>query len=194
MAGIGLSKPYFAIYSASGTDVSYSGGGLMGKFTELNISLNEGSTNALYADNGPAEQDNQFNGGTVSMSTDELSAENLTSVFGAKRETAGGGASGASWYVWDDDQVIPYLGVGGVLKKKINGVVKWVAYVLPKVQFKTPGIVATTQGETISWQTQNLSADILRSDEPKHRWYQLSSYMETEAEAEALIKAYLNII
>lgn len=192
MAGVGLSKPYFAIYSSSGTTVTYSGGGLMGKFTELSISLNEGTTNALYADNSPAEQDNQFNGGTVSMSTDELSPENLTSIFGAKKESASGN-SGASWYVWDDDQAIPYVAIGGIIKKKINGVVKWVAYVLPKVQFKTPGIAATTQGETISWQTQSLNADILRSDEPKHRWYQLSSYMETEAEAEALIKAYLSI-
>lgn len=192
MAGVGLSKPYFAIYSSNETTVAYSGGGLMGKFTELSISLNEGTTNALYADNGPAEQDNQFNGGTVSMSTDELSPENLTSIFGAKKESAGG-SGGASWYVWDDDQAIPYVAIGGIIKKKINGVVKWVAYVLPKVQFKTPGIAATTQGETISWQTQSLNADILRSDEPKHRWYQLSSYMETEAEAEALIKAYLNI-
>ena len=31
MATIGLSKPYYALYSASGSTVTYSGGGLLGK-------------------------------------------------------------------------------------------------------------------------------------------------------------------
>ena len=194
MAGIGLSKPYYAKYSANEGVVTYSNGGLMGKYTELNVSLNEGTSNTLYADNAPAETDNQFTGGTASVSTDELPAENLTSVFGAKKEAAEGAATeGASWYVWDDDQIIPYLGIGGIIKKKINSATKWVAFLLPKVQFKNPGIVATTQGETISWQTQSLTADILRADDAKHRWYQISSPMDTEADAEAAIKAYLNI-
>lgn len=194
MAGIGLSKPYYAKYNAADGVVSYSDGGLMGKYTELNISLNEASSNTLYADNAPAETDNQFSGGTAAISTDELPAENLTSVFGAKKEAAEGSATAdASWYVWDDDQIIPYLGIGGIIKKKIAGATKWVAFVLPKVQFKNPGIVATTQGETISWQTQSLTADILRADDAKHRWYQISSPMDSEADAEAAIKAYLNI-
>lgn len=194
MAGIGLSKPYFAKYNATGGTVSYTGGGLMGRYTELNISLNEASSNTLYADNAPAESDNQFSGGSAAISTDELSAENMTDVFGAKKEAIDGVVTeDASWYVWDDDQQIPYLGIGGVIKKKINGAIKWVAFLLPKVQFKNPGIVATTQGETISWQTQSLTADILRADDAKHRWYQISSPMDSEADAETAIKKYLNI-
>ena len=195
MAGIGLSKPYFARYSEGAETPSYSDGGVMGKYTELNISLNEGSANILNGDNGPAESDNQFTGGTANISTTELSAENMSSVFGAKKVpiSAGVVTADASWYVWDDDQTIPYLGIGGIIKKKVNGDIKWVAFVLPKVQFRNPGMVAVTQGETISWQTQSLTADIMRSDEPKHRWYQISSYLDTEADAEAIIKAFLNI-
>ncbi len=199
MATIGLSKPYYAIYDWDGTaetEPSYKEGGLLGKYTDLSISLDEGSDNILYADNGPAESDNQFSGGTASITTDDLRPDALTPVWGVKSEDIGEGVTvseDAKWYVFDDDQNIPYLGLGGVIKKKINGAYKWVAFILTKVQLSNPGIVATTQGETISWQTQSLSARIMRADDAKHRWFMLSSALDTEADAEAAVKAYLKI-
>ena len=39
MATIGLSKPYYALYQESGGTVTYSGGGLIGKATEMSLSL-----------------------------------------------------------------------------------------------------------------------------------------------------------
>ena len=39
MATIGLSKPYFAKYSHTGSKVTYTGGTLLGKYTELSIEL-----------------------------------------------------------------------------------------------------------------------------------------------------------
>ena len=39
MATIGLSKPYYAVYSNTGTTVSYANGGVMGKATEANIEV-----------------------------------------------------------------------------------------------------------------------------------------------------------
>lgn len=65
MATIGLSKPYYALYQESGGTVTYSGGGLIGKATEMSLELEGADANILYADNGPAESDNQFAGGTV---------------------------------------------------------------------------------------------------------------------------------
>lgn len=197
MATIGLSKPYYAKYEHDGEGVvSYKEGGLLGKYTELTISLNEASDNILYADNGPAESDTKFSGGTASITTDDLRAEVMTPVFGAKTEAINGGVvttEGASWYVFDDDQETPYLGIGGVIKKQVNGVYKWVAFILTKTQLNNPGIVASTQGETITWQTQALTAKILRADDAKHRWFMISSPMDTEADAEAAVKVYLQI-
>ena len=98
------------------------------------------------------------------------------------------------WYVFDDDQKIPYGGLGGVIKKKVDGTIKWAAFILNKIQFRTPGFAFTTQGETIEWQTQELSAAILRSDAAKHPWFRMSSFMDSEADAEAAVKQYLNIV
>ena len=39
MATIGVSKPYYAVYSNTGTTVKYAEGGVAGKATELNIEI-----------------------------------------------------------------------------------------------------------------------------------------------------------
>lgn len=192
MATIGLSKPYFAKYNYADGQVSYTDGALLGKYTQLSIALEGGEANILYADNGAAESDQQFSGGTATVTTDDLRAEVMVPVFGVKEEAVAG-AEGASWFVFDDDQNTPYVGLGGVIKKKVDGQQKWVAFVLDKIQFATPGVEAVTQGETVEWQTQELSATILRSEAAKHPWFRLSSPMATEAEAEAAVKAYLSI-
>lgn len=193
MATIGLSKPYFAKYSNDGTAVTYTAGALLGKYTQLSVSLDGQEANILYADNGAAESDQQFSGGTATVTTDDLRADVMVPVFGVKKETMAEGGEDA-WFVFDDDQNTPYVGLGGVIKKKVDGVQKWVAFVLDKIQFSTPGIEAVTQGETVEWQTQELTASILRSDAGKHPWFRISTPMDTEAAAEAAVKAYLSIV
>lgn len=197
MATIGLSKPYYAVYSNSGSTVTHSNGGVMGKYTSLSISLEGGNDNVLYGDNGPAESDNTFSGGTATLGTTELMPEIAQTILGVSKETIGTTPSletkDAFWNVFDDNQNAPYISVGGILKKKVDGLIKWVAFVLEKVQFTTPGVEATTQGETIEWQTPELEATIMRSDAENHPWYRQSSLLDSEADAETLVKSYLNI-
>ena len=86
MATIGLSKPYYAKYSNTGSTVSYSNGALLGKYTELSIELDSQDANILYGDNGAAESDQQFTGGTANVTTDDLRADVMVPVFGVKEE------------------------------------------------------------------------------------------------------------
>lgn len=197
MATIGLSKPYYAVYNNDGDTVTRSNGGVMGKYTSLSISLDGGNDNVLYGDNGPAESDSTFSGGTATLGTTELMPDIAQAILGVAKETIGTTPAletkDAFWNVYNDDQAAPYLSVGGILKKKVDGAIKWVAFILEKVQFTTPGTEATTQGETIEWQTPELEATIMRSDAPKHPWFRQSSLLDSEADAEALVKSYLNI-
>ena len=196
MAKIGLSKPYYAIYSNTGTTVTYSKGGVIGKYTEFSLELEDGDNNILYADNGPAESDNSFAGGTATVTTDDLIAERMLAILGLKKEAITEPAlstKDAYWLVFDDDQDTPYIGLGGIIKKKINNATKYQAFILTKIQFTNPGLEAVTQGETIEWQTQELSATIMRSDEAKARWFMISNELDSEEDAEKIIKAYLNI-
>ena len=154
MATIGLSKPYYALYSNTGSTVTYSNGGVIGKAVELSMDLENGDENILYADNGPAESANVFSGGTLKLTTDDLLPESMIGILGVKEETITDAAIttvGAAWLVFDDDQKTPYVGFGGIIKKQQNNKDKFVALVYPKIQFQNSGDAATTQGGSIEW-------------------------------------------
>lgn len=196
MAVIGLSKPYYGIYSATGNAVSYANGAVMGKATEANIDINTTEDNNLYADNAIAETDRSFAGGSMTLSTDDLSQEVTKAILGLT-ETAITGIEGVTdtsvkELVYDDTQNTPYLGVGFIIKKKVGGAYKWRGVVLCKVMFSVPADAATTQGESIEWQVPELSATIMRDDSATRMWKREATFT-TEAQAEAYIKARLNI-
>lgn len=196
MATIGLSKPYYAIYNENGGNPTYAEGSLIGKATEMTLELEGADANVLYADNGPAESDNQFAGGTLTISTDDLLPDPMLAILGLKAEEMdldGAATAAPKWIVYDDDQAIPYVGFGGVIKAKQSGATRWIAVVLTKVQFANPGISAVTQGDTIEWQTKELTATVMRDDSTKHTWQMQSTPMKTEADAEAAIKKALGI-
>lgn len=196
MATIGLSKPYYAIYNENGGNPTYAEGALIGKATEMTLELEGADANVLYADNGPAESDNQFAGGTLTISTDDLLPDPMLAILGLKAEAMdldGTATTAPKWIVYDDDQAIPYVGFGGIIKAKQSGATRWIAVVLTKVQFANPGISAVTQGETIEWQTKELTATVMRDDSTKHTWQMQSTPMNTEADAEAAIKKALGI-
>ena len=196
MAVIGLSKPYYGIYSATGNVVSYANGAVMGKATEANIEIDTTEDNNLYADNAIAETDRSFAGGTLTLSTDDLSQDVAKAILGLTENTITGieGVTDTSVkeLVYDDTQTTPYLGVGFIVKKKVGGAYKWRAVVLSKVMFSVPADAATTQGESIEWQVPELSATIMRDDSATHMWKREATFT-TEAQAEAYIKARLNI-
>ena len=196
MATIGLSKPYYAIYNVNSGNPTYSNGGLIGKATEMTLELEGADANILYADNGPAESDNQFAGGTLTISTDDLLPEPMLAILGLTQQPMdleGAATTSPQWIVYNDDQNIPYVGFGGIIRSKQSGETKWSALVLTKIQFANPGVSAVTQGETIEWQTKELTANVMRDDSAKHTWQMQSTPMDTEADAELAIKEALNI-
>lgn len=196
MATIGLSRPYFAIYSNSGSVVTYSDGATIGKYTEMNLELEEGDANVLFADNAPAESDPTFSGGTVTISTDDLRPEAAIAILGMQQETleaTGITTEGAGWLVSNDNQNIPYVGLGGIIKKKVGGATRYVGFVYDKIQFRNPNRSAVTQGETIEWQVPELTAQIFRNDKPTHDWYRETTLLNTEEEAAIAVMQYLSI-
>ncbi len=64
---------------------------------------------------------------------------------------------------------------------------------LPKIKFINPNDTFKTQGASIEWGTPEISGTILRSDAEGRPWKAISIIMESEADAEAAIKQYLQI-
>lgn len=197
MANIGLSKPYIATYVNTSGTITYSARAMLGKFTELSIALDSSEENILYADNGPAETDSSFAGGTVTCTTDDLRPDVFKTALGlieaAIATTIATTTPAPKWLVFDDQQNAPYFALGGIIKKKVDGAFKWQAFVLEKIKFKNPDLSLSTQGESIEWQTAELEASILRSDATNHPWYRISTLLDTEADAVAVIEDYLKV-
>lgn len=197
MAIIGVSKPIIADYTATGNTVTYSNYTAAIKATEYQIEVETSEDNDLYADNMIVETAmGNFSSGTLTLSTDNLTAEVSKSILGAKEVTRTVGSKSVKELVFDDDQSAQPKGYGIIEKHQINNVTKYMPIVLPKVKFNTPGRSATTQGSEIEWQTTEITAKILRSDQVdtnyNHPW-QISpeELYDTEADAESYIKAVL---
>ena len=189
MPKIGLSKPYIAFYSNNGTTVTYSGVKTIGRFTELQINVDD-SDNDFYSDNEISESDNQFTSGTAVVTTDDLSEDTMQDALGMDTEVITG-VSGALWNINNDAQERPFLGFGGIVKKKVGGMIYYVAVVLDKIRFRDFSSAFTTQGKTIEWGTSSLTADIYRSDNARHSWRRYSSPFSTEEQAELVLKTFL---
>lgn len=196
MAIIGLSKPYYALYSNTGSTVTYTDGGRIAKAVEMSIELEGSDPNVLYADNGPAEVAQQFSGGTLTLTTDDLLPSVYAPLLGLTLSAiTNAGIKDTETpqeIIFGEGQAIPYVGFGIIVKKQVNNVFKWMGLVLPKVQFSNPGDSAATQGETIEWQTPELSATILRDDTASHNWKRVA-LLDSEEDAEAYVKALLGI-
>lgn len=187
----GFSKPYVAKYassaSTSGYVVTYSQGQVLARGVEITIEPETTDDNNFYADNVVAENEaGIFTGGTLTLTVDGLKDTANQLIYGLP-------AAADSWYDYDNTQQIPFVGFGAVVRVQETGVVSYVPLVLPRIQFNDTGITASTQEESIDWQTTELTAQIFRDETAKQVWKKLGTAQSTEAAAEAMIKTFLGI-
>lgn len=185
----GFSKPYVAIYTASGTAVTYSNGQLLARGVDVTISPESSEDNKFYADNVEAETESgKFTGGSLSLTVDGLFGTAKQLIYGLPAADTDGGIN------YGDDMNIPYVGFGYIARAQSDGEVKYYPTVLYKCRFNLSDDAAATQEENISWQTQSLTATILRDDTANRNWkWEHSAGFATEALAEAALQSKLNI-
>lgn len=193
MATIGVSKPYYGKYVNTDGVITYEDGGIFAKAIEFSATIDSGDDNNLYADNAIAESDRSFGSGSISVTTDEISQTAAAAILGITANTITVGAEeDVSELVYDDDMTVPDLGFGIIIKKKVSGAYKYRAVFFHKIKFNIPEDAATTQGESIEWQTPTIEGTIMRDDAAKHGW-KSEVTVDTEALAEAYIKQKLGI-
>lgn len=189
----GFSKPYVAKYANTGGVVSYSGCMLLARGVSVSLSLNTTDDNTFYADNIAAEvAPAVFSDGTATMTVDGLLAEAEKFILGLPETTnveAGGSQVAVAHY--GDGMEIPYVGIGFIVRYQSGGTVTYAPVVLTKARFQQPGLDAATQEENIDWQTQELTAALMRDDTTNHDWKLVGADQTTEAAAEAVLKAIL---
>ena len=189
----GFSMPYVAKYSNVGNVVTYSGVMQLARGVSVSLSLDTTDDNVFHADNVSAETAAAiFTGGTATLTVDGLLAEAEKFILGlpeTTKVTAGGDQVDVSHY--GDGMEIPYVGIGFVVRYQSGGVVTYAPVVLTKARFQQPGLDAATQEESIDWQTQELTATLMRDDTTNHDWKLVGADQSTEAAAESVLKAIL---
>ena len=92
---------------------------------------------------------------------------------------------------YGDGMDIPYVGIGFVVRYQSAGVVTYAPVVLTKARFQQPGLDAATQEESIDWQTQELTATLMRDDTTNYDWKLAGADQSTEDAAVEVLKAIL---
>lgn len=184
----GFSKPYVALYSNVGATTSYTNGQRLARGVSVSLKANTSDDNKFYADNIEAENEKgTFKDGEITLVVDGLRNQAEKMIMGLPEA----GNDGLTPY--DDDQRIPYVGIGYIARYQSEGVESYVPVVIPKCSFNQISSDHKTQEDGIDWQTQELTAVIHRDDSPKHVWKYIGSECETEEAAEAIIKTKFSI-
>lgn len=188
----GYSMPIVAKYTFSSNTISYSNVMPLARGVEVSMEVETGDATNFYADNTIAEAvAGQFNGATATLTVDGLkdTARNLIAGI-TTTGTITVGSDTVDTVVYDDLQVIPYVGIGFVVRYMENGVTSYAPIILPKAQFSPEDLDAATQGESVEFQTTELTATVMRADDANHSWKVVAEDQDTEADAVAVINAY----
>lgn len=183
---IGFSKPYVAIYDPS--TQALSSGQVLARGVSVSAEIEASDDNIFYADNQAAESDaGRFTGGTVTLTVDGLQTAAEKLIMGLP--TAGEDG----WMAYNDDQAIPYVSIGFIVRYMSDGVESYTPFIFTKCKFAQTGIDASTMEDEIDWQTQELEASVMRGDDAKHTWREVGASVATEAAAEAALKTKFGI-
>ena len=199
MAGIGLYGVYYAKATvADGVVTGYSGGvHMMGKAISASFEQNEVDDNPLYANNTVAENDSSSgSGGTLTLTLDRLTQSAAADLYGLTLKTStvtvgGDSVDGTGFDYSGDEQSVP-VGVGFIRwnqendSREIHEVV-----IFRNVSFGMPSMEAQTLGESIEWQTPEISGTVVGKElDGTNPWFKTRTF-PSQAAAIAYITAEL---
>ena len=129
----------------------------LGKAVSCKVAIDKNEA-VLYADDGVAESDYSFKKGTVTLEVDEDADEVFAKLLGhsisKEAETTGE-------VIRNADDVAPYVAIGRILTKIVNGVRKYKVEYLCKVKFKEPDADETTKGESVEFKTSSIEGAVV---------------------------------
>ena len=161
----GFSLPYVALLDESGNAPAYTSGQKLARGVNVEIDVNTSDDNPFYADNLEEENEpGKFTDGTFSLTVDGLFAAAERLIMGLP--TAGEDG----WMTYDDDQSVPYMALGFMVRFRSDGDDIYTPFMLPKVSIDQIKISAATQEKDIDWQTTGLSGKIKKLSIGTHAW------------------------
>jgi hypothetical protein len=106
----------------------------------------------LYADDGLAEADTTFQSGTVTLGIDDEDDVTLATLLG---HVISNGEM-----VRNSTDIAPYVGLGRIITKIVNGAYKYKVEFLNKVKFSEPSQENNTKGESVEFGTSEIEGQV----------------------------------
>lgn len=197
MAGIGLYGVYYAKATVvDGVVTAYGDVETMGKAISASFEPTEPDNNPLYANNAIAENDaSSGSGGTLTLTLDRLTQDAAADLYGLTKKTVtvsvdGSSVSGTGFDYTGDEQSNP-VGVAFIRWNQIeDDRNNHEVVIFRRVTFAMPTTEAETLGESIEWQTPEITGTVVgKEGDGTNPWF--ATYMfPSQAAAEAYIEDY----
>ena len=156
----------------------------LGKAVSCKVSIDKNEA-ILYADDGVAESDYSFKKGTITLEVDEDADEVFAELLG---HAVASDTENKGEVVRSANDVAPYVAVGRVLTKVVNGARKYKVEFLHKVKFKEPDADEATKGESVEFKTNSIEGAVVTL--ANGDWSKSKTF-DTEAEASAYLAKLL---
>ena len=164
MAKIGLKYPVAAPISVetTGSLPTYGEGFVIGKAVAADKQVNS-NDNPLYGDDAIAENDTSFSDGTIALTVTDFgtSLEDSLEIRAKMLGHEVVDEEGTKVLRKKRGDNAPYLGLGYYSTKRLNNETMYEATWLHKVKFQLPSETANTKGQSIEWQTPQITGKIM---------------------------------
>lgn len=185
MASIGLTNIWFGFLTeAQDGTPSYSNGQKLGKAVSANASITNNNA-TLYGDDAVAESDTSFANGTLTLGVTDDDDTIFAPLLGHEIEDGE--------VIKTSSDAAPYVGVGRILTKMVNGEYKYKVNFLYKVKFSEPSNEESTKGETIEFSTPSIEGIIATLSDEKGTWGRNKTF-STKSDALDYLKGLLGIV
>lgn len=193
--GTGFRYPTVGLYNGDGSPGTHTNGRRLARGVSMSLDIQTAEGNVFNADDVTAESNaDQFSSGTMSLTVDGLLPDSERMINGLpEEETVEANGKQVPITRTGDDANSPNVGYGALRVYESNGIELFRCIVLPKVCFRQAGFDAETRTEQKNYQTQELTADIMRIDSGKHDWRWLGALYTTAEEALADLDALLGV-
>ena len=180
MANIGLTNIWWSpLTEDSDGTATYAGARYLGKAVSCSVSITNNSA-TLYGDDAVAESDTSFANGTITLGVTDDDDTIFAPLLGHEIDLNGEVIKTAS-------DAAPYVGIGRIITKMVNGVYKYKVEFLYKTKFSEPSKDENTKGETIEFATPSVEGMIATLADEKGTWNKAKTF-NTKSDALTYLK------
>lgn len=180
MANIGLTNIWFSnLTEASDGTATYDGAKNLGKAVSCSVSITNNSAK-LYGDDVLAESDTSFSSGTITLGVTDDDDTVFAPLLGHSIDAGGE-------VIKTSNDTAPYVGIGRIVTKMVNGAYKYKVEFLYKVKFGEPSKDENTKGESIEFATPSVEGDIASLGDVNGTWSKSKTFT-TKSDALTYLK------